>query len=201
MSSYLCPSSEYQGSIVIKEGNVVIMDDLAPGNYVASAGTRSLSMPVGSPQGGAFLREGNDDGVMYRNSAIGLANITDGSSTTLMVGERSSNLADAAWVGTAPVPHGVLCTRPANPTQECVFANILVLAHSGPKNVNRKPVWVDRPNYPAAGADSYWSRHSGGCNFLYCDGSVRFIKETIQPQVFGYLATRSGGETVSADQY
>jgi hypothetical protein len=33
------------------------------------------------------------------------------------------------------------------------------------------------------------------------DGSVRFIKQSISPRVFNALATRAGGEVVSADTY
>jgi prepilin-type N-terminal cleavage/methylation domain-containing protein/prepilin-type processing-associated H-X9-DG protein len=57
------------------------------------------------------------------------------------------------------------------------------------------------PNYPAAGADDFWSRHPGGCNFSFCDGSVRFVKETVAPMVFTGLASRAGGEVIGADQY
>jgi len=45
------------------------------------------------------------------------------------------------------------------------------------------------------------SLHPGGCNFLFGDGSIRFVKETINAQVFSNLATRAGGEVVSADQF
>jgi prepilin-type processing-associated H-X9-DG protein len=57
------------------------------------------------------------------------------------------------------------------------------------------------PNHPGAGADTFWSRHPGGCEFLLCDGSVRFVKETLAPQIFQALASRTGGEVIGADQY
>ncbi len=45
------------------------------------------------------------------------------------------------------------------------------------------------------------SHHPGGVNVLFCDGSVKFIKETIGIQTWWALGTRAGGELISADQY
>lgn len=57
------------------------------------------------------------------------------------------------------------------------------------------------PNHPRAHVEDYWSRHPGGVNFLFADGSVRFVKDQINETVYRSLATRSGGEVVSADSY
>lgn len=56
-------------------------------------------------------------------------------------------------------------------------------------------------NYSGGGAFTASSRHSGGVNSLFADGSVRFVKNTVSPQTWWALGSRSGGEVVSSDSY
>ena len=58
----------------------------------------------------------------------------------------------------------------------------------------------------AAGADSSFSsaansNHSGGCNAMMADGSVRFVKSSIARLTWMQIGTRAGGEVVSSDAY
>jgi prepilin-type N-terminal cleavage/methylation domain-containing protein/prepilin-type processing-associated H-X9-DG protein len=187
LSVFLCPSSTGgTGPVVLHDssGNTLV-SDLSPGQYVASAGQLEVE---------EFPAQNN--GLFYRNSRVGVRDITDGTSTTLMAGERSRNVADATWVGV--IPFSQVCTTPKWPVRACETANVMVLGHTGASPDQR---WVDVPNYKGAGPDDFWSLHPGGCNFLFADGSVRFLKETVNPRVFSFLSTRAGGEVVGADQF
>jgi prepilin-type N-terminal cleavage/methylation domain-containing protein/prepilin-type processing-associated H-X9-DG protein len=54
------------------------------------------------------------------------------------------------------------------------------------------------PTSTMIGASSY---HAGGVNVALLDGSVRFIKDSINPQTWWALATKAGGEVISSDSY
>ena len=187
LSAYLCPSSVGSGPVsVLDDSGASLAGDLSPSQYIACAG----QFEVGDSPA-------DNNGLFFRNSRVGLRDIRDGSSQTLMAGERSRNVADATWLGA--LPSGRFCTRPTfRPTTECEPSCAMVLGHTGPDPTG---TWVDTPNYKGAGADDFWSLHPGGANFLFCDGSVRFIKESVNPQIFSYLSTRAGGEVISSDQY
>jgi prepilin-type processing-associated H-X9-DG protein len=186
LSTFLCPSNAGGGGplLTIKDGQGnVLVADLAAGQYIGVAGQFE-------PE--EFAAQNN--GVFYRNSKIGIRDIIDGTSTTLMIGERSQNVANATWIGM--IPSGLACNNPTWPVQDCEASNVLILGHTGP---SPDEPWIDVPNYKKSGVDDFHSLHAGGCNFAFCDGSIRFIKETINPQVFSYLATRAGGEVISGD--
>ncbi len=57
------------------------------------------------------------------------------------------------------------------------------------------------PNNASGHPEDFSSRHPGGVNFLFADGSVHFIKDSIGSSTFLSLATRRGHEVVSADEF
>ncbi|WZO98851.1 DUF1559 domain-containing protein [Isosphaeraceae bacterium EP7] len=201
LSAFLCPSTVERGPfrtgfLPIAVGGI---EQLAPAQYIASSGYgkfRGQPGPIGA-----------GDGVFYLNSRVTIPGVADGLSSTLMIGERSRDVADATWVG---VPHAGIgfCTTAGWPIKACAPAMFMVLGRTGPSSEiqfiggiapNQIPTG-STPNDPGAGADGFRSMHPGACNFLLGDGSVRLIKQTITPAVFRALGSRSGGEVLGADQ-
>jgi prepilin-type N-terminal cleavage/methylation domain-containing protein/prepilin-type processing-associated H-X9-DG protein len=136
------------------------------------------------------------NGPFYRNSRTRPASVTDGLSNTIFIGERSSYLADATWVGVVPFA----CTpqRPWWPSDPNSGGN-LVGAHSGPDVHDHPQVIIHAPNHPFGHTDEMYSQDGDGGNVLMGDGSVRFIKKTIYPWTWVALSTRNQAEVISGD--
>jgi prepilin-type processing-associated H-X9-DG protein len=133
------------------------------------------------------------DGVLFNDSQIRLADVTDGTSSTLLAGERppSSDFQFGWWYagdgqdtsGSAEFILGVL------------EPNWLPIASGSPCGPGVYPFELSNFNDPC-GKFHYWSPHSGGANFLFVDGAVRFLTYS-GSEIVPALATRSGNEPVS----
>ena len=174
VSSFLCPSDDGGGEGPIDLGYDSAHVIGAPGQYIASAGWMNTS---------AYPITGT--GVLYPNSRVAIGDVRDGTSATLMIGERSRKVADAAWSGVlwshaTPAP---LCTKVGWPVQSCVGVMFLLMGRTGPSSdiVSGSIPGGNSLKLQEAGADGFASLHPGGCPFLLCDGSVRFLKETRGP--------------------
>ena len=125
-------------------------------------------------------------GMFLRGRGVSIAEVEDGLSNTLFVGERSSKSAKHA-TGTLP---GVCTWVGALPGGDLDGESValFVLGHTG------EPGDAHKPNAPTPHAEDFTSRHSGGVNFLFGDGSVRFITDSIDDDTWVRLGTRAGGE-------
>lgn len=125
-----------------------------------------------------------------------LAEIRDGTSNTLAVGERPppDSLENGWWYSMVCSYAGGALTGPCRgPAGELTIANPNTAFQDGcfgpfyygPGRLNNP---CDRFHF--------WSLHSGGANFAFADGSVRFLAYSANP-IMPALATREGGEAVS----
>jgi prepilin-type processing-associated H-X9-DG protein len=59
--------------------------------------------------------------------------------------------------------------------------------------------WSCRSGFQIAHVAS--SHHDGGVNVLFCDGSVKFVKSSVNTATWWAIGTRAGNEVITADQY
>ena len=138
------------------------------------------------------------DGIFYTNSRVRISGITDGTSNTIMFGERQhkdpvfdqmyTNFPILGWSGWAWVDQGnavgdylVGACRPIN--------WFIPVGSTGANSSSN--TWVRQK------LSSMSSAHSGGANVALCDGSVRFLRDSTSMPVLWAMATRAGGEVVS----
>ncbi len=136
---------------------------------------------------------GATNGVLFLNSAIRFADITDGTSQTLLIGERP------------PSPDNFFGWWYAGVGQYLDGSADYVLAADEINRTYRAPTcpkgpYAYQPGNPNDMCDTFhfWSFHSGGANFVFADGSTRFLSYPANP-ILPALATRAGGEIVNFD--
>jgi prepilin-type processing-associated H-X9-DG protein len=154
----------------------------------------SLLVALTSYLGNAGLNYQSKDGMLFTDSLVGLHSVSDGTSNTIMVGERPPppDFRFGWWYAGAGQNGGGSCDM-------FLGASELNALHGLPDEVDYKAC-ASGPYSFAAGTSSnscdafhFWSYHSGGANFLFGDGSTRFLAYTAT-SVLPDLATRAGGE-------
>lgn len=125
------------------------------------------------------------------------ADVTDGTSTTFAVGERTvcnyvtpTNVADAsfpAWIGGNNEPPGCNGFDTAG--------NVLSLTDAT-FYLNRGPKMLKLGIIESESQACFGSQHPGGANFVMCDGSTQFINDSINTVVYANLGNRRDGESV-----
>jgi prepilin-type processing-associated H-X9-DG protein len=129
--------------------------------------------------------------MFYRNSRTRIADITDGLSNTIAVGEKSAKNTMASWVGIVPGAKW----RSANDLAAygAIPSNLpaaLVLGHA----CRQHP-----PSSEAGVAEDFSSPHINGVNFLFADGSVHAVRTTIDMSVYPFTASIADGLPVMVD--
>lgn len=145
----------------------------------------------------------------FENYAASISQITDGTSKSVIVGEVTESLnwaADRSATGTFPGWAGgssreqtsVTLTGPDGNNGGVNYCGHLPAVGS----VFRFMDGFYPLNTPAAVSssdNSFGSRHPGGGGFLFADGSVRFVTDMVDPELYQAWGTRAGGEVASGD--
>lgn len=131
-------------------------------------------------------------GVLHLDSRVSMGMITDGTTNTIMVGERPPSGDEkfgwwyAGWGqdrnGSAEMILGV--------RERMVFSEYYTICSVGPYRYRSGKV------SDVCDAFHFWSLHIGGANFLLADGSIRFINYSAA-DLMPALASRNGGETIT----
>jgi len=160
-------------------------------SYGGSSGKRS--MHFGAPPD--FLGISRD-GIFFLDSAVRLADVTDGSSNTLLFGERYHHDPEYDLLQPVLIP-GVSSLAQFGKWSSCAGPGAManVTLHAAVKiNYQTPPDAIvlqlnDR-------VCAFGSGHPGGANFTFADGSARFVSEELSLEQLQALSTRAGEEVV-----
>lgn len=168
LATFACPSDIGPNTAIpaeiLEDGDHILHDpppaplpEIAKSNYLGVFGTVEISPTVIE-----------SDGMFFRNSKLRMAQVTDGSSNTFFVGERSSDLGISTWSG---------------------------VMHEIPEPIARVMGTCDHlPNTTSGHFEDFGSHHPQGANFVMVDGSTRLVSDEISSEAYLAMASRSGKE-------
>jgi len=222
INSFVCPSDQLappapptQYTIAVNQGSYGMNRGRIENIYFNWINNSGVATMYGNTCG-----YGGGDGMFMPEGVVRVADVTDGTSNTLLMGEMSrfpnentgtawmwSNLTaawgDGSWFsGSVRVTGGAFVLAPPNTpadTTGAIFSACFA-------NCVLPPDWLNNATIPGGpcnrlGQWAFRGFHPGGVNFAFADGSVRFIKNSVNLSAYRGLGTRALGEVISADQY
>ncbi len=151
-----------------------------PNPQIGVAGFWGTKDSGGSMRGFADYRDGQ---------TATIASVTDGTSNTILLGEslpaEDPNNEMWGFTGGASGVTIPINWKTSNRSGACAGSW-------------GSPDWTCAFSYAGRG---FKSRHPGGANFLFADGSVKFMKNSVNRATYAALGSRNGGEVVSADAF
>ena len=213
VSSYLCPSDQWPrqdfrqlSSILASPGR----NAYSPTSYAGVAGTvECLWYGYWGTTSMQYCEAITPNGMFGKNYTFKPADCQDGTSSTLYVGETSRYTNE-------PITVFNFWNRGGYAFGDDIGGvRIQVIAYTVPQ-INAKPTgvvpgyiddpfnWGNLSVYPQSareGSFGFRSLHPGGANFLAGDGTVHYIKQSINPQTYQALGTKAGGEIVPGDAF
>jgi prepilin-type N-terminal cleavage/methylation domain-containing protein/prepilin-type processing-associated H-X9-DG protein len=192
-----------QGTYMVNYGSATYTQDIYPANNPYTKGPAQSAMFLGAP--------------FTLDKAYGVESIIDGTSNTLLMSEIIACVPGSTSAGAVIQDHrGMIfnddynChmfmayTTPNSKTADlvpgyCMYPYQNNPPCSSPTGNNTNDSTAE--NNGAVGYNAARSYHSGGVNTLFADGSVKFMKDSVNLPVWRALASTRGGEVVSSDSY
>ncbi|WP_406701006.1 DUF1559 domain-containing protein [Singulisphaera sp. Ch08] len=172
ITTLLCPSD----SGPLKRTNGTVENNYAGGHHDVEA-------PI----------DADNHGILYLNSQVRYEGIEDGLSGTLMIGEKLRNGFDLGWTsGTRSTLRNT--GSPINSGDLLDAKSRLTSWSDGTKILDPDQRTAPKNRLLVGG---FGSNHSRGANFAFCDGSVRFLSETMDRRAYQALGHRSDGELIA----
>lgn len=210
---FLCPS----------DGEEPIHQYAMPSGATIPVAASNYAMNGGSKGNANYMVAFETDGVCYCGAKLRIANIADGTSHTLAFTETLIGHGDSPATGSLPDVQvyraGIASPAALESTADAAESGGLDAIRSSITkwDGSRSTFWLRgyiptgpilnghfTPNNPipdlvsrSAKLTAARSRHPGGVNACFCDGSVRFIDDTIERDAWHALWTRAGGEVAS----
>ncbi|HEX6962997.1 MAG TPA: DUF1559 domain-containing protein, partial [Lacipirellula sp.] len=225
LPTYLCPSDPDLRNQREKYGNA----DRKGMSYAGVAGSyHSRTGQCPSTRDGAhycvwasgsssdIFGPNNYDGLLIQDWGVPLKQVTDGTSNTFLLGERTYQIRTwmigAYWNGTPTAPHNAAKKIPPDGPQPstaffaCKNINDKGLLNHDPfkgQYIGHDNNAGDRPEVPPSTPRTlsvnnlpFGSFHQGGANFAFGDGSVRFINEDVDVETYLAYGSRNGDEVI-----
>jgi prepilin-type processing-associated H-X9-DG protein len=178
-----------------------------------------VTLDTGQPQ--TLPTGGNNPDYQKVSNRVTMASVTDGTSNTAMFAETTRSIGSAPAATEIPATSlqnvyyisftGYNSVEPQatcrSSTTRLVYRGQQYYRSIAPMSFYSHTMTPNAKQYDCSNSEFFCSHtasrsyHPGGVNVAFADGSIRFIKDTINIATWRALGTRGGGEVVSADAY